>query len=190
MEDYDDIKRVLTVACKIQGIPRNTSTHAAGIVITKYDLVNYTPLDEGLDDIYQTQYEASDLEALGLLKMDFLGLKNLTNIARTIDLIKKDNPNFVLPKVENDPETFKMLANGDVSGVFQLESAGMRKVIMQMKTSSLEDIIQALALYRPGPMAFIPDYIKGKQNQKRLFCLRLRRKRTLCWGYKKAFRNG
>ena len=165
MEDYEDIKRVLTVACKIQGIPRNTSTHAAGIVITKFDLVNYTPLDEGLDDIYQTQYEASDLEALGLLKMDFLGLKNLTNIARTIELIKKDNPNFILPKVENDIETYKMLANGDVSGVFQLESAGMRKVIMQMKTSSLEDIIQALALYRPGPMDIIPSFIKRKFNE-------------------------
>ena len=162
MDDYEDIRKVLTVACKIQGIPRNTSTHAAGIVITKYDLVNYTPLDIGLDDIYQTQYEASDLEALGLLKMDFLGLKNLTNIARTIDLIKKDNPSFSLPKVENDFETYKMLANGDVSGVFQLESAGMRKVIMQMKTSSLEDIIQALALYRPGPMDIIPTFIKRK----------------------------
>ena len=162
MDDYDDIRKVVTIASKIQGIPRNVSTHAAGIIITKYDLVNYTPLDEGLDDIYQTQYEASDLEALGLLKMDFLGLKNLTNISRTIELIKKDNPNFVLPKLENDIETFKMLANGDVSGVFQLESAGMRKVIMQMKTSSLEDIIQALALYRPGPMDIIPTFIKRK----------------------------
>lgn len=102
MEDYDDIKKVVEIAAVIQGIPRNISTHAAGIVITKYDLVNYTPLDEGLDDIYQTQYESSDLEILGLLKMDFLGLKNLTNIAKTIELIKKDNPSFVLPKREDD----------------------------------------------------------------------------------------
>lgn len=168
IDDYDDISRVIKIASKIESIPRNISTHAAGIVITKYDLVNYTALDEGLDDIYQTQYEASDLEALGLLKMDFLGLKNLTNIARTIDLIKKDNPSFVLPKEENDYETFKMLANGDVSGVFQLESSGMRKVIMNLKTSSLEDITQALALYRPGPMDIIPDFIKRKFGEEKV----------------------
>ena len=102
MNNYEDINKVLTIACKIQDIPRNISTHAAGIVITKFDLVNYTPLDEGLDEIYQTQYEAKDLEALGLLKMDFLGLKNLTNIAKTIELIRKDIPDFTLPKNEND----------------------------------------------------------------------------------------
>ncbi len=168
MDEYEDIRKVVTIASKIQGIPRNISTHAAGIIITKYDLVNYTPLDEGLDDIYQTQYEASDLEALGLLKMDFLGLKNLTNIARTIDLIRIDNPNFVLSKMENDIDTYKMLSSGDVSGVFQLESAGMRKVIMQMKTSNLEDIVQALALYRPGPMDIIPTFIKRKFKEEKV----------------------
>ncbi len=168
MEDYDDIKKVVEIAAVIQGIPRNISTHAAGIVITKYDLVNYTPLDEGLDDIYQTQYESSDLEILGLLKMDFLGLKNLTNIAKTIELIKKDNPSFVLPKKEDDEKTYKMLADGDVSGVFQLESAGMRKLIMNLKTSNLEDIIQALALYRPGPMDMIPLFIKRKFNLEKI----------------------
>ena len=168
MDDNEDIKKVLTVASKIQGIPRNISTHAAGIVITKYDLVNYTPLDEGLDDIYQTQYEASDLEALGLLKMDFLGLKNLTNIARTIELIKKDNPSFVMPKDEQDTETYKMLASGDVSGVFQLESQGMRKVIMNLKTSSFDDITHALALYRPGPMDIIPSFISRKFGEEKV----------------------
>lgn len=168
MDDHDDIKQVLKIASTIQGIPRNISTHAAGIVITKYDLVNYTPLDEGLDDIYQTQYEASDLEALGLLKMDFLGLKNLTNIARTIELIKKDSPTFSLPRIENDALTFEMLRNGDVTGVFQLESAGMRKVIMNLKTSSLEDIIHALALYRPGPMDIIPAFIKRKFGEEKV----------------------
>lgn len=168
IDDYDDIRRVIKIASKIESIPRNISTHAAGIVITKYDLVNYTALDDGLDDIYQTQYEASDLEELGLLKMDFLGLKNLTNIARTIELINKDDPDFVLPKEENDFETFRMLANGDVSGVFQLESSGMRKVIMNLKTSSLEDITQALALYRPGPMDIIPDFIKRKFGEEKV----------------------
>lgn len=162
LDEYEDIAKVVSIACKIQGLPRNTSTHAAGIVITKYNLVNYTPLSLGLNGIYQTQYEASDLESLGLLKMDFLGLKNLTNIAKTIDMIKQDNPSFILPSEEDDPKVFKMLANGDVVGVFQLESAGMRKVIMQLKTKTLDDVIAALALYRPGPMEIIPTFIARK----------------------------
>ncbi len=168
MDDYDDINKVVSVAATIQGLPKNISTHAAGIIITKYDLVNFTPLDEGLDGIYQTQYEASDLEELGLLKMDFLGLKNLTNITKTVELIRKDNPSFVLPTEENDPQTYQMLARGDVSGVFQLESAGMRKVIMNLQTSTLEDIVQALALYRPGPMDIIPSFIKRKFNLEKI----------------------
>ena len=162
MDEYEEINKVLNVACKLQGLPRNVSTHAAGIIITKYPLVNYTALDNGLDGIYQTQFEASDLESLGLLKMDFLGLKNLTNISKTIELIKLDNPEFSLPKDENDKEVFKMLASGDVVGVFQLESAGMSKVIKELNTSSLDDIISALALYRPGTMDIIPTFIKRK----------------------------
>lgn len=168
MNNYEDINKVLTIACKIQDIPRNISTHAAGIVITKFDLVNYTPLDEGLDEIYQTQYEAKDLEALGLLKMDFLGLKNLANIAKTIELIRKDIPDFTLPKNENDYDTYKMMREGDLTGVFQLESAGMRKVIMQLKTSTFDDITHALALYRPGPMDIIPSFIRRKFNEEKV----------------------
>lgn len=168
MNNYEDINKVLTIACKIQDIPRNISTHAAGIVITKFDLVNHTPLDEGLDEIYQTQYEAKDLEALGLLKMDFLGLKNLTNIAKTIELIRKDIPDFTLPKNENDYDTYKMMREGDLTGVFQLESAGMRKVIMQLKTSTFDDITHALALYRPGPMDIIPSFIRRKFNEEKV----------------------
>ena len=168
MNNYEDINKVFTIACKIQDIPRNISTHAAGIVITKFDLVNYTPLDEGLDEIYQTQYEAKDLEALGLLKMDFLGLKNLTNIAKTIELIRKDIPDFTLPKNENDYDTYKMMREGDLTGVFQLESAGMRKVIMQLKTSTFDDITHALALYRPGPMDIIPSFIRRKFNEEKV----------------------
>ena len=162
IDEYDDIAQVLSVAAKIQGLPRNISTHAAGIIITKNNLVNYTALDKGLNNIYQTQFEASDLESLGLLKMDFLGLKNLTNISKTIDLIHQDNPNFVMPKEENDPSVYKMLANKDVVGVFQLESSGMSNVIQNLRTSNLNDIISALALYRPGPMEIIPTFIKRK----------------------------
>ncbi len=168
MDEYEDINKLLNVASRIQGLPRNVSTHAAGIIITKYPLVNYTALDNGLDSIYQTQFEASDLESLGLLKMDFLGLKNLTNISKTIELIKLDNPNFILPKEENDREVFKMLATGDVVGVFQLESAGMSKVIKELNTASLDDIISALALYRPGPMDIIPTFIKRKFGKEKV----------------------
>ncbi len=159
---YEDIGKVVKIAKMIEGLPRNTSTHAAGIVMTKDELVNYTPLDLGLNDIYQTQYEASDLEKLGLLKNDFLGLRNLTIIKNCIDLIKKDDSNFKIPKIYNDEETFKMLARGDTMGVFQLESAGIRKVLRELKVSSFEDITSAIALYRPGPMDIIPTFIKRK----------------------------
>ena len=162
MSDYEDIDKLLTVATKIEGLPRNTSTHAAGIIITTHDLVNYTALDNGLDGIYQTQFEASDLESLGLLKMDFLGLRNLTTIDRCVKLIQKDYPSFVLPKTYDDKEVYQMLASGDVDGVFQLESEGMKKTIMNLKVSKFDDINHALALYRPGPMDSIPTFIRRK----------------------------
>lgn len=161
-DKYDDIRKVVEIAMQIEGLPRNTSTHAAGIIFTKDDLVNYTPLDNGLNDIYQTQYEAVDLEKLGLLKNDFLGLRNLTNIKNCIDSIKKENPSFVMPKVYNDLATFRMLASGDTMGVFQLESTGIRKVLRDLRVSSFEDITSAIALYRPGPMDIIPTFIKRK----------------------------
>lgn len=168
MEDYEDINQVLSAASKMEGLPRNTSTHAAGIIITRNDLVHHTPLDNGLDDIYQTQYESSDLEALGLLKMDFLGLRNLTNIDKCLQLIKQNGIDFSFPKEMNDQETFRMLARGDVSGVFQLESAGMRKVLMDLKVNSFEDIASALALYRPGPMDMIPHFIARKLGKEKI----------------------
>lgn len=168
MDENDDIRKVLEIACVIQDIPRNISTHAAGIVMTRFDLIHYTPLDEGLDDIYQTQYEAKDLESLGLLKMDFLGLKNLTNISKTIELIKIDYPEFVLPRNEEDSDTYEMMRHGDLTGVFQLESAGMRKVIMQLQTSCFDDITHALALYRPGPMDNIPRFIQRKLGEEKV----------------------
>ena len=165
MENYPDINKVLTVACRIEGLPRNVSTHAAGIIITKYDLVTYTPLDNGLNGIYQTQFEASDLEELGLLKMDFLGLRNLTIIKNCLTMIQKDFPNFELPSEYNDRMTLQMISNGDTTGVFQLESEGMRQTLRQMGVESFEDICSALALYRPGPMDMIPEFINRKKSQ-------------------------
>ena len=168
MENYPDIQKVLTVACRIEGLPRNVSTHAAGIIITKYDLVNYTPLDNGLNGIYQTQFEASDLEELGLLKMDFLGLRNLTIIKNCVTMIQNDFPNFELPFEYNDKMTLQMISNGDTTGVFQLESEGMRQTLRQMGVETFEDICSALALYRPGPMEMIPDFISRKKGQTKI----------------------
>jgi DNA polymerase-3 subunit alpha len=168
MAEFEDIRKVLKIAMKLEGLPKNTSTHAAGIIITRYDLVNYTPVENGLNNVYQTQYEASDLEALGLLKIDFLGLRNLTNISKTIKLIKRDNPNFKMPDQFNDPLTFEMIRKGDTTGVFQLESPGMRKLLTNLRTNSFEDIIAAIALFRPGPMEMIPTFIKRKHKEEKV----------------------
>ncbi|HPX20442.1 MAG TPA: DNA polymerase III subunit alpha, partial [Bacilli bacterium] len=139
-ETYPDIAQVINLASKLEGLPRTVSTHAAGIVITKENLLNYTPLDKGMNGIYQTQYEASDLEALGLLKMDFLSLKNLSNIKKTLDLIQKDYPSFAIPNDFQDFKTFRMLSKGWTTGVFQLESAGMRKMLMELGVNRFSDL--------------------------------------------------
>ena len=162
IESYDDIANLLKAACLIYNLPSNKSTHTAGILITKNDLTNYTALDLSVDNILQTQLEAPDLEELGLLKMDLLALKNLTNIAATINLIHHDNPLFKLPKDENDPRVYKMLANGNVLGVFQLESEGMISVLKRMNISYFSDLVSAIALYRPGPMDEINHFIDRK----------------------------
>lgn len=161
-KNYPDILEVLNIAARIEGLPRNTSTHAAGIVITKNDLVLSTPIEEGLDGIYQTQYPSEDLESLGLLKMDFLGLINLTNIQKCCELIKKTNPTFKLPTTFNDQKTYQLILSGDVKGVFQIENEGMKKTLIDMKVSSINEIAQAIALYRPGPMKMIPTFLSRK----------------------------
>lgn len=168
MNSYQEIDTLLNIAKKIFGLPKNVSTHAAGILITKNNLVNYTALIPGGDGIFQTQLESGDLESLGLLKMDFLNLKYLTNIKATIDLIKKDNPSFKMPREENDPKVFNMLASGYTGGIFQLESEGMTNVIMNLKTSSINDLICALALYRPGPMKVISNFIDRKFGREKI----------------------
>ena len=166
--DYQDIKYAVECAQVIEGLPRNVSTHPAGMIITQYDLLNYTPLDNGLNDLYQTQYEAQDLEELGLLKMDFLGLRNLTIIKNCMTMVQKDYPDFVLPKDFNDAKTLRLIASGDTIGVFQLESAGMRQTLRNLRVSSFEDICSAIALYRPGPMDMIPTFIARKTGQEQV----------------------
>ena len=167
MYDEDsDVKYVTDIVIRMENLPRNTSVHAAGIIMADSDLVDYTPLSEGIDGIYETQYEASDLESLGLVKIDFLGLKNLTTIDK---VIKQTHKNINIYKIPlNDKETYNMLASGNTNGVFQLESSGMRSTLMKLKTSEFDDIVNALALYRPGPMEMIPSFINRKFKQERI----------------------
>ena len=166
-EMYDGDERVKTLidtAMRLEGMPRNTSTHAAGVVITADPVCSYVPLSCN-DDTIVTQYTMTTIEELGLLKMDFLGLRNLTVIKDAQTQIQKIDPGFEIDNVpDNDPETFQMLAEGRTQGVFQLESAGITGVCVNMKPASIEDMTAIVALYRPGPMDSIPRFIANKQN--------------------------
>ncbi|OEG00073.1 DNA polymerase III subunit alpha [Vulcanibacillus modesticaldus] len=164
----ENLKSLIDIAIKIEGMPRHHSTHAAGVVIADKPLTDYTPLQRGQEDISLTQFPMGILEEIGLLKMDFLGLRNLTIIEKTLNWIKKTkNIDLSLHELDiNDELTYQLLSNGDTKGIFQLESAGVTKVLRELKPSHFEDIVAVLALYRPGPMEFIPDYIKAKHGQK------------------------
>ena len=169
MYDTDErVKLLIDTAMSLEGMPRNTSTHAAGVVITADPVSSYVPLSRNEGTIV-TQYTMTTIEELGLLKMDFLGLRNLTVIRDAERQIQKFNPNFAMANVpDNDPETFRMLAEGKTQGVFQLESAGMTGVCVGMKADSIEDITAIVALYRPGPMDSIPKFIENKLNHKKV----------------------
>ncbi len=164
---YDSDKRVrqlIDTARSIEGMPRNTSTHAAGVVITANPVYDYVPLSRN-DDTIVTQYPMTTLEELGLLKMDFLGLRNLTVIRDAEKAIQKIDPSFRMDDVvEDDPETFQMLSEGKTSGVFQLESAGITGVCVGIQPESIEDLTAIVALYRPGPMDSIPKFTRCKRN--------------------------
>ena len=166
-ELYDSDERVKTLidtARALEGMPRNTSTHAAGVVITNQPVETYVPLSRN-DDTVVTQYTMTTIEELGLLKMDFLGLRNLTVIAEAEQEIRKTNPGFSIDAIPGeDPETYAMLAEGKTQGVFQLESAGITGVCVNMRPTSVEDLTAIVALYRPGPMDSIPRFIANKLN--------------------------
>jgi DNA polymerase-3 subunit alpha len=161
------IKGLLDMAMKVEGMPRHASTHAAGVVISKGPLTDAVPLQEGNESTALTQYSMEHLESVGLLKMDFLGLRTLSIIERCMNSIKEMSgsvPDFkTIP--DHDPLTYEMLGAGETTGVFQLESAGVRRVLKDLKPNGFEDIVSVLALYRPGPMEFIPKYIAGKHGQ-------------------------
>ena len=169
MYDGDDrVKKLIDTAMSLEGMPRNTSTHAAGVVITADPVCSYVPLSRN-DDTIVTQYTMTTIEELGLLKMDFLGLRNLTVIRDAEKQIQKINPGFSMDAVPDDDDaTFQMLREGKTQGVFQLESAGMTGVCVNMKAGSIEDITAIVALYRPGPMDSIPTFIENKLNRKKV----------------------
>ena len=170
-EMYDGDERVRTLidtARSLEGMPRNTSTHAAGVVITANPVNTYVPLSRN-DDTVVTQYTMTTIEELGLLKMDFLGLRNLTVIDDAEKEIRRQVPDFSVSRIpDDDPATFAMLAEGKTQGVFQLESAGMTGVCVNMKASSIEDITAIVALYRPGPMDSIPRFIANKLDARKV----------------------
>ena len=169
MYDSDEkVKELIDTAMSLEGMPRNTSTHAAGVVITADPVCSYVPLSKN-DDTIVTQYTMTTIEELGLLKMDFLGLRNLTVIEDAQKQIRRKDPSFDISKIpDDDPETFQMLAEGKTQGVFQLESAGITAVCVNMKPTSIEDMTAIVALYRPGPMDSIPKFIANKLDPKKI----------------------
>ncbi len=169
MYDGDEkVKELIDTAMSLHAMPPNTSPHAPAVVITAEPVCTYVPLSRN-DDTIVTQYTMTTIEELGLLKMDFLGLRNLTVIEDAQKQIRKINPDFDISKVpDDDPETFRMLAEGKTQGVFQLESAGITGVCVNMKPTSIEDMTAIVALYRPGPMDSIPRFIANKLDPRKI----------------------
>ncbi len=157
-------KKLLDTAMKLEGLPRHASTHAAGVVITEKPVYNYVPLARN-DESIITQFPMTTLEELGLLKMDFLGLRNLTVLEDAVNLVRAKKPDFDIKKIpENDEATMQMLSQGKTKGVFQLESAGMTSVCTRLKPKNIEDITALIALYRPGPMDSIPRFLEASED--------------------------
>ena len=157
---------IYQTARQLENLPRNRSTHAAGIVLSEKPLRETVPLENGSDGMLMTQYDKNAVEEVGLLKMDFLGLRNLTIVDNTVRQIRRQDPSFDLNAINlNDPGVLKMFQQGDTSGVFQFESSGIRQVLVAMHPDSFDDIVAVIALYRPGPMENIPHYIARKRGQ-------------------------
>ncbi len=166
-EEDEEVTELIDMAMRLEGLPRHTSIHAAGILITPDDADKYVPLSRGANGEITTQFVMTTLEELGLLKMDFLGLRTLTVIENTIKFANLRRPGLDLSLEDidyDDPKVLQYISSGSTNGVFQLESGGMQRFMKDLKPSSLEDIIAGIALYRPGPMDFIPKYIRGKKE--------------------------
>ncbi len=165
-EEQEEIHYLIDMAKRLEGLPRHTSMHAAGVVISQKDVDEYVPLSRAQDGSITTQFTMTTLEELGLLKMDFLGLRTLTVIQNAVKLIKTDTGKEIeIDKIDfDDKKVLNSLGSGHSEGVFQLESAGMKNFMKELKPQSLEDVIAGISLYRPGPMDFIPQYIRGKNR--------------------------
>ncbi|NLP34375.1 MAG: DNA polymerase III subunit alpha [Clostridiales bacterium] len=167
-EEDSEVKYLIDMSKRLEGLPRHTSMHAAGVVIGSDSIDEFVPLSKSADDAITTQFPMTTLEELGLLKMDFLGLRTLTVLQNAETLInkgKKDGDPFVLSQIDyNDSKVYDLISSGKTEGVFQLESAGMKSFMKELKPRVLEDVIAGISLYRPGPMDFIPKYIKGKNK--------------------------
>lgn len=165
-EEQEDVRYLIDNAKRLEGLPRHTSMHAAGVVISQKDVSEYVPLSRASDGSIVTQFTMTTLEELGLLKMDFLGLRTLTVIRDAVNLIRKDyGVELNMQKLDYaDKKVLDSLGTGKTDGVFQLESAGMKNFMKELKPQNFEDIIAGISLYRPGPMDFIPQYIRGKNR--------------------------
>ena len=163
--NHEQIKYLLDTSMKLEGLPRHSSMHAAGVVISNKPVVEYVPLNAS-EGVVTTQFPMTTLEELGLLKMDFLGLRTLTVIDNAVKLIKKNHGiDIDIEKIDDhDPKVYELIASGNTEGIFQLESAGMKNFMKELAPTCLEDIIAGVSLYRPGPMDFIPKYVEGKRD--------------------------
>lgn len=168
--EKEERKSWFKTALKLEGLPRHASTHAAGVILSLTPLVDHVPIEKGSEGIYITQWPMAELEAVGLLKMDFLGLRNLTILEQIRRLLYHDTKKWIdyrkLPLM--DKETYALLAQGDTTGIFQLESDGMRGALRQIKPTAFGDIVAVNALFRPGPMEFIPLYARRKHGQEKV----------------------
>lgn len=164
VEADPQVKELWDMARKVEGMPRHASTHAAGVVITDKPVMDYVPLSKN-DDAVVTQYTMTAIEELGLLKMDFLGLRNLSVIDHAEKLVRRREAGFSIEAApEDDRAVFRMLSEGHSEGVFQLESPGMKRLLVQAQPACVEDLIAIISLYRPGPMQFIPQYLESRKN--------------------------
>jgi len=164
--EEEQVRELIDMSRRLEGLPRHTSTHAAGVVICPAAAENYVPLSRGADGSINTQFTMTTIEELGLLKMDFLGLRTLTVIQNAVSMVEKSKGVLIdIDNIDhNDPAVLASIGTGRTDGVFQLESGGMKNFMKELKPKSLEDIIAGISLYRPGPMDFIPKYIRGKND--------------------------
>lgn len=165
-KEDEQVKYLIDMSMRLEGLPRHTSMHAAGVVISKTSVDEYVPLSRAADGTITTQFTMTTLEELGLLKMDFLGLRTLTVIQNAVKQIEKRGIHLDMDAIDyNDKDVLAAIGTGKCEGVFQLESSGMKGFMKELKPENLEDIIAGISLYRPGPMDFIPKYLKGKNDR-------------------------